>query len=314
MRIAVLESLGISKDALDQYEKALKDMGHDLVSFSRTADEETLIKEGADAEAVILANMPIPERVIRAWTDVRYIDIAFTGVDHVAVAAAKEQGILLSNASGYSTEAVAELTLGQMLSLIRNVKAVETRCREGKDKTGLIGGELAGKTVGVVGYGKIGARVAALCEAFGCRVLATSATRTEGASGTVRFCPLSQLLRESDIVTLHCPLNAETRGLIGEEALGRMKRSAYLVNMARGPVVDTAALKNALTTGKISGAAVDVFDVEPPLPGDHPLLDCPNLLLTPHVAFATAESMEKRAKIVFDNLFAYLKGEHRNAV
>lgn len=314
MHIVLLESLGISKELLKHYTDALEKKGHTFAAYERTADVEALKTEGKQADAVILANMPLPAEVIGAWDKTRFIDIAFTGVDHVAVEEAKRRGILLSNASGYSTQAVAELTLCQMLNLLRHVQATEARCRNGGTKDGLVGEELSGKTVGIVGYGKIGARVAALCLAFGCKVLATSRSHQAGEDGSVRFTTLETLLAQSDIVALHCPLTADTRGLIDDQALEQMKKTALLINMARGPVVDQQALKRALDEGKIAGAAVDVFDKEPPLPTDHPLLACKNLLATPHIAFASRQSMEDRARIVFDNLDAWLSGGQKNAV
>lgn len=314
MRIVLLESLGIGDDILKTYTDALEAQGHSFQAFKKTSDLKKLAEEGKDADAVILTNMPLPSEVINQWKNVKFIDIAFTGVDHVDVETAKEKGIRLSNASGYSTGAVAELTICQMLNLLRYTKETGLRCRNGGTKDGFVGEELGGKTVGVVGYGKIGARVAKLCAAFGCKVLATSRNHQTGFDGPIRFTGMDVLLHESDIVTLHCPLTNETRGLINAEAFGKMKKCALLINMARGPVVDQNALIDALETGKIRGAAADVFDMEPPLPKDHPLLSCKNLLVTPHIAFASRQAMEKRAAIVFENLNAWLNGRLNNAV
>ena len=163
MKIVLLESLGISEESLQRRIAPLVRAGHVFEVYSRTTDPERLVQECDGAQAVLLANMPFPDGVIDRCQDLRFIDIAFTGVDHVGLDAARKKGITVSNASGYSTTAVAELTVCMMLSLLRNVSAVQTRCRTGQTKDGLVGSELAGKTVGIVGTGAIGLRVAELC-------------------------------------------------------------------------------------------------------------------------------------------------------
>lgn len=308
MKIVLLESLGIPEESLQRRVAPLLRAGHTFEAYSRSTDPDELIARCAGAQAVMLANMPLPGRVIDACDALQFIDIAFTGVDHVDLDAARRKSVTVSNASGYSTTAVAELTVCMMLSLLRNVSAVEARCRAGQTKDGLVGCELAGKTVGIVGTGAIGLRVAALCHAFGCEVIAYSRTQRADAPDYVRYVPLDALMTLSDVVTLHCPLTEETRGMINEQRLALMKPGAILINAARGGVVDTRALADALESGRLGGAGVDVFDSEPPLCTDHPLLHTPNTLVTPHVAFATAESMELRADIVFDNLNQWLQG------
>ena len=308
MKIVLLESLGIPEESLQRRVAPLLRAGHTFEAYSRSTNPDELIARCAGAQAVMLANMPLPGRVIDACDALQFIDIAFTGVDHVDLDAARRKSVTVSNASGYSTTAVAELTVCMMLSLLRNVSAVEARCRAGQTKDGLVGCELAGKTVGIVGTGAIGLRVAALCHAFGCEVIAYSRTQRADAPDYVRYVPLDALMTLSDVVTLHCPLTEETRGMINEQRLALMKPGAILINAARGGVVDTRALADALESGRLGGAGVDVFDSEPPLCTDHPLLHTPNTLVTPHVAFATAESMELRADIVFDNLNQWLQG------
>lgn len=314
MKIAILESLGVSQARLEAEMQDLKAQGCTFACYERTLDQEVLKQECADADAVILANMPFPADVIRACPNLKYIDVAFTGVDHVGLDAARERQILVSNASGYSTRAVSELAVGMMLSLLRNLPAQEAAARSGGTKSGIGARELAGKTVGIVGTGKIGLHTAGILRAFGCRVIGTSATCTSGERSGIEHMPLQDLLAQSDIVVLHCPLNAGTRGLIGEKELKSMKESALLINVARGPVVQTQALAKALREGWIAGAGIDVFDQEPPLPVDEPLLDAPHTLLTPHTAFATEESMDMRLGIVFDNLRAFLSGKPVNLV
>lgn len=266
-----------------------------------------------DADIIMLANMPLSREAIERASHLQYIDVAFTGVDHIPMDEAGKRGIAVSNASGYATQAVAELCISFMIQLLRNVKQTEQRCREGGTKDGLIGNLLCGKTVGIIGAGAIGKRTAELCKAFGCKVIAYSRSRVEHPA-IDRQVTLEELLKEADIVSLHCPLTEETRGMIGEEQLQMMKKTAVLINTARGPVADSEALAKALTEGRIAGAACDVFETEPPLDAEHPLLHTPNTIVTPHIAFASEESMEQRADIVFENLYAWLEGKQLNKV
>lgn len=314
MNIVLLESLAVPPALLESLAAPLVADGHTFTAYERTDDEAELIRRAAPADVLMLANMPLSGRVIRACLKLRFIDVAFTGVDHVDLAAARELGVAVSNAAGYSTQAVAELTIGQMLTLLRNVPQTEARCREGGTKAGLVGCELGSRTVGVIGTGAIGQRVAQLLNAFGCRVLGYAPRPKTEASQLLTYVPLEQLLRESDVVSLHCPLNDSTRGMIGAEQLAMMKPGTFLINMARGPVVDSFALADALNAGRLAGAACDVFEVEPPLDVEHPLLHAANCRVTPHIAFASAESMEARARIVFRSLQAWLDGRQINRI
>lgn len=314
MKVAIMEGLGISESELAARKAPFEAEGVVFSDFARTGDVSVLIEEARDADVMILANMPMPAAVLRACPRLKFVDVAFTGVDHVGLDAARERGIAVSNASGYSNEAVAELVLGTVLSMARNLRAVEDRCRAGGTKDGLVGWELKGKTVGIVGLGKIGTRTAELFHAFGAKLLAHSRTVHADAPDDVEQVGLEELLRRADIVALHCPLNDATRGLIGEAELALMKPNALLVNAARGPVVDEAALAAALREGRIGGACLDVFASEPPLDPAAPLLHTPRTLVTPHVAFATRESMSLRAEIVFDNLRAWMDGRQQNVI
>ena len=313
-KVVIMESLGISRTELAALQKPFEEQGITFASYPKTTDAEQLVREAGDADAMILANMPMPDEVIRQCGKLKFIDVAFTGVDHVGLAAAREMGIAVSNASGYSNEAVSELVLGMALSLLRNLPQVEARCRSGGTKDGLVGRELRGKTVGIIGYGKIGRRSGELFHAFGCRILAQSRHIHPDAPDYVEQVSQEELLRRADIVVLHCPLNDSTRGMIDYEKLKLMKPTAYLINVARGPVTNEDDLARALTEGVIAGAAIDVFTAEPPLAPDTALLHAPHTLLTPHVAFATQESMTLRAQIVFDNLRAWLDGEQKNVI
>ena len=314
MKIAIMESLAVSSEELALRKLSFEKEGHVFAEFERTADIPTLIEEAKDADVMILANMPMPKEVINACENLKYIDIAFTGVDHVAMDAVRAKGITASNASGYSNESVAELGIGLAIDLLRNIPQVEARCRALGTKAGLVGNELMGKTVGIVGLGKIGTRSAELFHAFGCSILAHSRSIHKDAPFNVEQTDLDSLLSRSDLVILHCPLNDSTRGLINAEALKKMKPSAYLINLARGPVVVSKDLADALNNGVIAGAAVDVFDKEPPLNADEPLLSAKNTILTPHIAFASQESMSIRAEIVFDNLRHFLDKDPINLV
>lgn len=315
MKIVLLESLGIPAELLKSYADKLEAKGHTFAAYEKNTDAQVQIDRAKDADVIMIANMPLKGEVIRACKNLKFINVAFTGVDHVDLAAAKEMGVKVSNASGYSTQSVAELALGMMLSLLRNVPQVEARCRAGKTKDGLVGTELRGKTVGIVGAGAIGQNTGRLCKAFGCKVIAYNHRPKQAAEGTIdEFVDLDTLTRESDIISLNCPLNDSTRGMFDFERIAMMKKTAILINVARGPVVDSRALADALNEGRIAGAGIDVFETEPPLDVNHPLLHTPNTIVTPHVAFASKESMALRAQIVFDSLDSFLAGKQVNVI
>ena len=310
MNIVIMEPLGISDTLLQQHLEPLRAAGHQVTIYSdRPSSIEESIQRARNAEILILTNSPFPARAIDACPCLRYLDVAFTGIDHIAVNSCRERNILISNASGYSDQAVAELTIGMMLSLLRRMPACDKAVRNGETSKGLTGRELAGKTVGIIGLGRIGQRVARLCQAFDARVIASDPAPSEAAQAlSIPYLPLEELLRTSDIVTLHAPSTPATAGMIGTEQLALMRPDALFINCARGALVDQQALCDALNEGRISGAAADVFPQEPPLPSDAPLLHARNVVLTPHIAFSTDESMIRRAKIIFENLDAYLSG------
>ena len=314
MNIVLLESLGISENLLKECAKPFLDAGHTFTAYEKNTDPAVQIERAKDADVIMIANMPLSGEVISACPNLKYIDVAFTGVDHVDLDAARAKGVKVSNAAGYSNEAVAELTLCMMLALLRNVPQVEARCRAGQTKDGLVGVELMGKTVGIVGVGAIGTRTAELCHAFGCKVLGNKRHVRGDEPDYIEFVSLEELLSRSDIVSLHCPLNEDSRGMINKDTIAKMKPGALLINAARGPVVDSQALADALNNGDLGGAGIDVFETEPPLDLDHPLLHSKNTIVTPHVAFASAESMETRCKIVFDNIAQWMNGHQTNII
>lgn len=314
MNIVLLESLGVPEEVLNACAKPLVDAGHTFKAYPKDTDPKVQIERAKDADVIMIANMPLSGEVISACPNLKYIDVAFTGVDHVDLDAARAKGVKVSNAAGYSNEAVAELTLCMMLALLRNVPQVEARCRAGQTKDGLVGVELMGKTVGIVGVGAIGTRTAELCHAFGCKVLGNKRHVRGDEPDYIEFVSLEELLSRSDIVSLHCPLNEDSRGMINKDTIAKMKPGALLINAARGPVVDSQALADALNNGDLGGAGIDVFETEPPLNLDHPLLHSKNTIVTPHVAFASAESMETRCKIVFDNISQWMDGHQTNII
>ncbi len=244
---------------------------------------------------------PIDEAVIAAAPGLRAIANYAVGTDNVDLDAATTRGIPVGNTPDVLTETTADLALALMLALMRRVVEGADEVRAGEwltwEPARLLGRDLHGATVLVVGAGRIGGAVARRLEGFGCRVLEAG-----------REDPIDPLLPEADVVTLHCPLTPETRGLIGSEQLEAMKPTAYLVNTARGPIVNTAALMEALTAGAIAGAALDVTDPEP-LPAEHPLLGTPGLLVVPHIASATHTTREAMADMAVENLLAALAGE-----
>lgn len=313
MNIVLLEDLGSSQQLLEKNAEKLHTLGHNFKIYSRTDNVEDLKNEVKDADVIMLANMPLPATVLAAAPNTRFIDIAFTGYDHVPMEDIKKRNIAVSNASGYADEAVAELCISFMIQLLRQLGEAEKKLRDGGTKAGLPAGLLQGRTVGIIGAGEIGKRLARLCKAFGAKVIAHNRHKVEDPAIDENV-SLQKLLEEADIVSLHTPLTAETKGMIGKDELKRMKKSAYLINTARGPVVDNKALAEALNNGDIAGAACDVFDMEPPLPADYPLLHAKNIILTPHLAFYSKESLEKRAEIAFDNLYAWLDGRQINKI
>lgn len=314
MNIVLLESLGISDELMKNYISEFEMMGHSFCYYERNDDIEVQIDRVKDADILIIANMPLRGEVIKQCNNLKFIDVAFTGVDHVDLDVVKSKNIALSNASGYSNDSVAELTVCMMLSLLRNVSTVDKLCRQGKTKDGFVGNELRNKTVGIIGTGAIGMSVARLCRAFGCNIIAYNGFSNKKDSDFIKYLPLKQMLSLSDIVTLHCPVSDKSRNLINKETLSFMKTSAILINAARGSVVDSDALAFALNNDLIAGAGIDVFESEPPLDVNHPLLHSKNTIVTPHVAFATCESMQKRAQIVFDNLRQWLSGNQINKI
>ena len=313
MKLVIIEPLGVEDEKLLQMAKEALPESVEITYYNtRVTDTDTLIERGKDADIIAVSNLPLNADVIRGCANLKMLAVAFTGVDHIAMDVCRERGITVCNCSGYSNAAVADLVFGMIVALYRNLPACGQAVRNGKTKDGLIGFELEGKKFGVVGTGAIGLKVAAVAQAFGCQVYAYSRTKKEIPG--ITYVDLDTLLAECDIVSLHTPLNDGTRGLINRERLAKMKPNAVLINTSRGPIVDSAALAEALNSGKIAGAGIDVFEGEPPIPADHPLLTAKNVIATPHIGFATKEALVKRAVIVFDNIVTWMAGTPQNVM
>ncbi len=309
MNIVCVESLGIPQERFGQLKDHYTALGHDFTYFmDRNEDESVLVERMHDADIVAISNIKLSASVLSQCPRLKYLSVAFTGLDHIDLSYCEAHGIKVQNAAGYSTTAVSELAVGMMIDLLRNIVTLSEAMHQGGSRGTFLGRELRGKTVGIVGTGAIGTATIRLLIAFGCKVIAWSRSRHQEVEAMgVHYVELDELLKHSDIVSLHVPLCDATRGLIGERELALMKPTALLVNTARGPVCDIAAVGKALVEGRIAGAAFDVFEKEPPLPFDHLLLSTNRCLVTPHVAFATEESFAARADIVFGHIDDYLK-------
>lgn len=313
MKLVIIEPLGVEQSKLLSIAASMLPENMEVIYYdTRVTDTASLIARGKDADIIAVSNLPLNSEVIKGCKNLKMLSVAFTGVDHIAMDTCRDHHILVSNCAGYSNAAVADLVFGMIISLYRNIIPCNEIVRTEGTKDGLIGFELEGKKLGVVGTGAIGTRVASIAKAFGCQVYAYSKTKKQLEG--VTYVDLDTLLSTCDIISLHTPLNEKTKGLIGKDQLQLMKKSAILINTSRGPVVDSEALAHALNQDQILGAAIDVFETEPPVPKNHPLLTAKNVLATPHIAFATKEALEKRAVIVFDNVAKWLQGTPQNQI
>ena len=303
MKIVFLEPLGLTVEAIERACGGLKKQGHEVVIYPDRRPELN-IERAAGADIVVESNMPLRKDFFDACQNLKMLSIAFTGLDHIDMDECQRRGIVVKNAAGYSTEAVAEETICMMIGLYRHVIENDRITRSCKGPSIAPGREIASKTVGIIGLGAIGQRTAALAQAFGCKVIAWN--RTPKQVPGVTIVDKETLLKEADIVALHIALNNETKNFITAKDFAMMKPTAILVNAARGPVVNTVDLAEALKKGVIAGAALDVYDGEPPLSSENPILGAPNTMLLPHVGFATKEAFEARLEIVVDNLMRVL--------
>ena len=311
MKIVVLD--GYAANPGDLSWAPLEALG-ELTVYDRTPADQIAARI-ADAELVLTNKAVLSRELIAGAKKLRYIGVLATGYNVVDVAAAKELGVVVTNIPAYSTDSVAQLVFALLLEICHNVGHHSQAVHAGRWSanadfcfwdTPLI--ELAGKTMGIVGYGRIGHKVAEIARCFGMNVIAW--TRTPRDPECVS---LDELLSRSDVISLHCPLFPETKNLINRDTIAMMKDGVILINTSRGPVVNDADLRAALESGKVYAAGADVSTVEP-IPADSPLLGAKNMFLTPHIAWATFEARERLMDIAVKNVEAFLAGTPVNTV
>ena len=284
--------------------------------YPRTDSEQEAAERIGDAEIVLTNKAPITRSLLERCKNIRYIGVLATGYNVIDLAAARERGIPVTNVPSYGTNAVAQFTFALLLELCHRVGLHDKAVHEGQWEHSPVFSfwltpqmELAGKTMGIIGLGRIGMATAKLAEAFGMEVIACTRTEKEG----IRCVSLDTLLEKADVISLHCPLLLETNQLICRETISKMKDGAILLNTSRGGLVNEADLAEALKSGKLRGAAVDVVSQEPMEHGN-PLLTAPNCIITPHMAWAPVESRQRLMDCVEGNLRAFLDGHVENCV
>lgn len=291
----------------------------DCTVYDFTRPEE-VIPRAQDAEMVLTNKTRLTAEMIAAMPKLEYIGVLATGYNNVDIEAARQRGIVVANVPAYSTASVAQLAFAHILNITMQVQHHSEEVHKGRwmrnrdfcfwDNT-LI--ELEGKTIGLVGFGNTGQATAAIALGFGMKVLAYTSKSQDKLPEGVRSVSLDELFNSSDIVSLHCPLTSETRGLVNAECIAQMKSTAILINTSRGPVVDERALADALNAGRLYAAGVDVLSSEPPK-ADNPLLTAKNCYITPHIAWATKEARERLMAITTENVQAFLAGHPINDV
>ena len=288
----------------------------DLWTDEAPPPKDVIIERVRDVDALVsLLTDPIDAEVFDAAPKLRIVSQYAVGYDNIDVKEATKRGIYVTNTPGVLTETVADFTFALMLAVARRVVEADKYVREGRWKVAwhplmMLGSDVYGRTLGIVGMGRIGSAVARRAKGFGMRILYYDSVRREELERELgaEFADLDRLLEESDYVSLHVPLTPETYHLIGEEQLRKMKPTAFLINTARGKVVDQKALYRALKEGWIAGAGLDVFEQEP-IPPDDPLLKLDNVVLAPHAASASHETRSRMAEMVAENLIAFLNGK-----
>jgi len=315
MRIVVLDGYTLNPGDLSW--EQLQDMG-ELGFYERSTPNEVVQRLGG-ANIAVTNKAIVGKDAMAAAKDLRFIAVTATGVNIVDVAAAKERGIIVSNVPAYGTYSVAQATFALLLELSNRVGHHAQTVRDARWSRSsdfcywdypLV--ELAGRTLGIIGYGRIGQQVGKMAQAFGMKVIVYH-HRPKGASEGVESVTLDELLQKSDVVTLHCPLTPETKGIINAERLKLMKRDAFLVNTSRGPLIVEEDLARSLQNEEIGGAGLDVLTVEPPHE-NNPLFKAPNCYITPHIAWATRAARERLMKVTVENVRAFLAGKPQNVV
>lgn len=319
MRITVLDGHAVNPGDISW--KPLSELG-ELTVYDESAPEQVR-ERGASAEALLTDSIGFPEESFAALPRLRYLGLFATGFEHIDLEAAAAHGVTVCNVPAYSTPSVAQAVFALLLNLAHRVREHDAAVHEGRWITGrrlrcipqaLL--ELEGKVLGVIGLGAIGTAVAVRGRAFGMEVLAYSRSKRKvhGGPAELRQVELHELFARSDVVTLHVPLTPETKRLVNADTLALMKPGAFLVNTARGGLVDEQALAEALREGRIGGAGLDVLGPpEPPAP-DNPLLNAPNCVITPHIAWATPEARSRCLAVAAANLEAFQGGTPRNVV
>lgn len=290
----------------------------EITVYPRTLSEKETIARIGNADIVLLNKVPITKGVLDACPSIKLICCLATGYNVVDIEAAKAKGIPVCNVPAYSTQAVAQFTIGLLLELCHRIGHHDRLVHEGAWEQcpnfcfwNTPQMELAGKTMGIIGFGRIGQAVGAIARALGMKVLAYS--RSHRSDVAVDYVDLDTLLAQSDVVSLHCPLFPETQALINKDTIAKMKDGAILLNTSRGPVIDEQAVTEALESGKLRGAAMDVVSEEP-IRGDNPLLKAPNCILTPHMAWAPIETRQRILDITVESIRGYLSGRPVNVV
>jgi glycerate dehydrogenase len=316
MKIVVLDGYTLNPGDLSW--DGLKQLG-DLTVFERTSAQET-VSRARDATAVFTNKVVLSREIIAQLPHLRFIGVLATGYNVVDVDAAKEAGVVVTNIPAYSTASVAQMVFAHILNFTQRTGLHARQVNEGlwsnhRDfcfwSTPQM--ELAGKTLGIIGFGKIGQAVARIGDAFGMKIIFNNRSQKTGIPSHYLHTSLESVFRESDFLSINCPLTSENKGLVNFVMLAMMKPTAFLVNTGRGPLINEADLTDALNSGKIAGAGLDVLSVEPP-PPDNPLITARNCFITPHIAWATFEARSRLMKIAAENLQAFLSGNLRNQV
>ena len=291
----------------------------DFVVYERTRPDQ-IIERAKDADCLIINKSQITKEILDELPKLKYVGLQSTGFNAIDIKAAKQKGIVVSNIPSYSTNEVAQHVFALILEITNQVALHSKAVKSGEWskcpdfcfwKTPLT--ELNNKTIGIIGFGSIGKRVAEIAKAFGMKVAAFTPHPSNEGFDYVDFCSFDELLMKSDIITCHCPLFDSTIGLINKDAISKMKKSAIFINTSRGPVVDDNALAQALNSGDIAAAGLDVLTVEPPSI-DNPLLHAKNCFITPHIAWAATETRTRLLVILEENLKAFLSGKPQNVV
>lgn len=315
MNIVMLEPLGVEEQQIMELAQPLTDAGHSFVFCGQPLSPEEKKQHIKDADILIIANSSLTSEILSSAEHLKMITVGFTGVDHIDMDWCHKNEITVCNSQGYATDSTGELAIALMLSCLRNLPAYNQSVRQGGKLAAGGQNTLCGKTVGIVGTGAIGRKVAALAKAFGCRLIGYSRSKSPEAQALgLEYVELDEVFSQSDIVTLHAPLTDATKNIANKARIDSMKETAILINCSRGPLVNSQALADALNEDRIAGAGIDVFETEPPVPADHPLLHAKNTVLTPHVGYYSQESMAARAKLVFENITAWLDGAPINVM